>query len=162
MEALAAIGLASNVLGFIDSAAKLHALIKEYSSMDGAPAEVLAISKRLDLTIRAVEELDESGRARLDHEKLAFEIYSEEAKRLHVFLESLKLTPDQPRERWINLSWLKTRQATARKAEKGWKAFKALRGTEKLDKFQTSLDRILDLIKIQQQTRIEYIFFSIY
>lgn len=162
MEALAAIGLASNVLGFLDTAAKLHALIKEYSSIGGAPAEVLAISKRLDLAIRAAGDLDGSGRARLDHEKLALQIFSEEAERLRAFLERLKLTPDQSGDKKSNSSWLRRRSGGARAAEKGWKAFKALRGKEQLDRFQMSLDRILDLIRMQQQMRIEYTFPSAY
>ncbi|KAK0105105.1 hypothetical protein ONS95_004532 [Cadophora gregata] len=153
MEALAAIGLVSNVLNFIEVTAKLSSLIKEYSSVGEAPAEILAVTKRLNLTVKVVKELDESGRARLDHEEHALQMYCREAESLRVFLESLKLCPEQPRGRSENgsrLSWLKNRRV-----EKGWKVFKALRGKEKIDRFESSLDRVLDLIKLQQQTRIE-------
>jgi hypothetical protein len=138
MEAIAAIGLVSNVLGFIDTGWKLCGLIKECSAAAGAPAEVVSLSSRLELVLQTLKEMDESGRAKLNHEKLALKICSDEAEELRLFLEGLKVIPDKTSS-----------------LEKGWKAFKTLRGREKLEKFRTSLDWIMGLIMMQQQTRLE-------
>ncbi|KAH6664032.1 hypothetical protein B0J14DRAFT_523480 [Halenospora varia] len=156
MEALAVIGLVSNLLGFIDTTTKLCALLKECSSVAGAPTEVVAISNRLDLAIRMIKELDSSGHARLDHEKFALQIYQNEAEELRVFLEGLKIVPCKASDPPSRLKWLSRKRASlSSSVENGWKAFKALRGKEKLDKFQVSLDRILGLVMMQQQSRIE-------
>jgi transposase len=153
MDPLTAIGLASNVLGFIDTGTKLCILIKEYSSISGAPKEVVSTMKRLELVLGMIKELDESRRARLDNEKLAMKICSDEAEDLRIFLEGLKIASDVPR---ANESlFQRLGRNTSKSAEKTWKAFKALRGREKMEMFQTSLHRILDLIQMQQQNRIE-------
>ena len=172
MEALATIGLVGNVLQLIDTSTKLYALTKECSSIAGAPTEVIAASKRLKLVIQTIEELDESGLARLDHEMLALKVCSDEAEKLRVFLENLTITSDPttvgsstathpPKVRLASdsaghLKWLSSKRASAKaNGEKGWKAFKALRGKEKLESLQISLDRVLELIMIQQQSRVE-------
>lgn len=174
MEALATISLVGNVLQFVEASTKLSALIKEYSTIAGAPAAVVALSKRLELVIKTIEQLGDSGRARLDHEKLAMKMYCDEADRLRAFLESLKITSDLTvtdhltgrtgspatvrltKDSASRLKWLRSKRASGKSGvEKGWKAFKALRGKEKLESFQMSLDRILDLIMIQQQSRVE-------
>lgn len=148
MEAIAAIGLVSNVLGFIDTGWKLCGLIKECSAAAGAPAEVVSLSSRLELVLHTLKEMDESGRAKLNHEKLALKICSDEAEELRLFLEGLKVIPDKTSSSRA-FKWKRS------SLEKGWKAFKTLRGREKLEKFQTSLDWIMGLITMQQQTRLE-------
>lgn len=148
MEAVAAIGFASNVVQFIDTGWKLCELIQERSAAAGAPAEVIALSTRLELVLKTVKAIDEAGRAKLYHEKLALKICSDEAEELRLFLEDLKVIPDKTS---INRSFKWKRSSL----EKGWKAFKTLRGREKLAKFQTSLDWIMGLITMQQQTRLE-------
>lgn len=100
-----------------------------------------------------IKELDESGRARLDNEKLAMKICSDEAEDLRIFLEGLKIGSDVPRGN--ESLFQRLGRNTSKSAEKTWKAFKALRGREKMEMFQTSLHRILDLIQMQQQNRIE-------
>ena len=154
MEALAAIGLVSNVLGFIETSAKLCALIKEYSAISRAPDEVVTISKRLQLTLSIIKELDGSGRAKLDHETLALKICTDEAEDLRQFLETLCITSQETPNTSRRFKWFSSKQRTV---EKGWKAFKTLRGKEKLEKLQMSLDRILSLVVAQQQSRIEYV-----
>ena len=47
-------------------------------------------------------------------------------------------------------SWIDKRLASA---EKTWKAFKSLRGEEKIEEFQASLDRVLSLVSLQLQSR---------
>ncbi|KAE9372564.1 TPR-like protein [Stipitochalara longipes BDJ] len=148
MEAFAAIGLVSNVIGFIDSGWKLCGLIKECSAAAGAPAEVIALSSHLELVLETAKEMDESRRAKLDHEKLALKICSDEAEELRLFLERLKVVPDKT-------SSSRTFKWKRSSLEKGWKAFKTLRGREKLEKFRTSLDWIMGLITMQQQARLE-------
>lgn len=148
MEAIAAIGLVSNVLGFIDTGWKLCGLIKECSAAAGAPAEVVSLSSRLELVLQTLKEMDESARAKLNHEKLALKICSDEAEELRLFLEGLKVIPDKTSSSRA-FKWKRS------SLEKGWKTFKTLRGREKLEKFQTSLDWIMGLITMQQQTRLE-------
>jgi hypothetical protein len=156
MEALAVIGLVSNVLGFIDTTTKLCALLKEYSSIGGAPTEVVALSKRLDSILNTIQGLDESGRARLDDEKAALQMGADQAEELRKFLESLKIAPNKQFQTTSSLNWVNIKGVNLKLSiEKGWKAFRAYHGREKLEKFQVSLDRILSLIMMQQQSRVE-------
>lgn len=152
METVAAVGLASNVLDFVNAIARLCVLIKQYSSAAGAPNEVVTISNRLELTLSMLRELDEAKRAKLDHEKLALKFCRDEADELGLFLEKLKIRPgSESLQRGGKFNFLKG----LRSVEKGWKAYNALGGGQKLEKFQTSLNRILDLVMLQQQSRIE-------
>jgi hypothetical protein len=148
MEAAAAVSLVSNVVQFIDAGWKLCRLIKECSAAAGAPAEVVALSSRLELVLETVKEIEDSGKAKLHHETLALKICSDEAEELRLFLEGLKVIPDKTSSSRA-FKWKRS------SLEKGWKAFKTLRGREKLAKFQTSLDWIMGLITMQQQTRLE-------
>jgi hypothetical protein len=152
MEALAAVGLASNIINFIDSGAKLCSLIKEYSSTSGAPEELISISKRLELVLSISKGLDESGRACLEHEKLALKICTDKAEELRALLESLKIEDSNAATGKNRRRWLCGRRASV---DKGWKAFQTLRRMDKLEKFQISLGQILDLIMMQQQSRVE-------
>ncbi|KAH8665059.1 hypothetical protein BGZ60DRAFT_565234 [Tricladium varicosporioides] len=154
MDPFTAIGLASNVLSFIDTGAKLCALIGEYSSAPGAPQEIIDVSKRLELIITMIQDLDESGKARLNHEKLALEICCNEAEELHSLVEGLRIDEAEEEDR----GRLMKRFSSSKKAgEKVWKAFKMLHGRERIDKLQTSLERILSVIQLQQQIRMEAI-----
>jgi hypothetical protein len=152
MDPVTAIGLVSNLIGFIETGTKLCVLIKEYSSASGAPEEVIAASKRLELVITMIKELDSSGKSRLDHEKLALKICSDEAEELRVLLEGLRIPSGEEKDG----GWFLKRFSSGKKSiEKGWKAFKTLRGREKIEKFQNSLQGILALIQMQQQSRME-------
>jgi hypothetical protein len=148
MEAVAAIGVISNVLAFVETGWKLCELIREFSAAAGAPAEIVALSTRLELVLKTVKEMEESGSAKLEHEQLALKICADEAEELRLFLEGLKVIPDKA-------SSSRTFKWKRPSLEKGWKAFKTLRGREKLQKFQTSLDWIMGLITMQQQARLE-------
>jgi len=159
MEALAVIGLVSNVLGFIDTGSKLYELIKEYSSVSGALAELIAVSKRLELILSMIKELDESGKTKLDYEKLVLKLCSDEADELVAFLEGLKIKNDGPPSGSRTSRWLSGKRNSV---DKGWKAFKTLKGKEKLEKFQVDLSRLMDLISMQQQTRVEYVWSPIF
>lgn len=151
MEGVAALGLVSNVLGFITLGTRLCGIIKEYSSAAGFPHEILAISKRLELIVQMLTELDDSGRARLDREQSAVRICFEEAEGLRLFLEGLRIDGDGDGGRL--LKWLRRRKLGM---EKGWKAIKTVNGREKLERFQVSLDRMMGLINMQQSSRVEY------
>jgi hypothetical protein len=155
MEGLVAVGLASNVIGYIATATKVYGMIKEYSSLKGAPAEIIAISKRMDMVLQIVRNLDEAGKARLDHEKATLKMCSEEADKLRVFLESLKISPESEGSGQKRLKWLGSRSGSL---EKAWKAMKTVQAKGKLDAFQTSLSRILELVSIQQQSRVECVY----
>ena len=154
MEAVAAVGLASNVLDFVNTIDKLRTLIKQYSSAARAPDEVVAISNRLELTLTTIHQLDEANKVKLDHEKLALKICCDDAEKLSQFLESLTIQPvSKSTEPGTKFNFLKRLKPMG----KGWKAFKALGGLQELEKFQISLNRILELVMLQQQSRIEYV-----
>jgi hypothetical protein len=90
MEAIAAVGLASNVLDFVNTIDKLRTLIKQYSSVAGAPDEVVTISNRLGLTLTTIHKLDEAKKVKLDHEKLALKICCDDAEKLRLFFREFE------------------------------------------------------------------------
>ena len=106
------------------------------------------MSSSLTHCLKTMKEMDESGRAKLDHEQLALKICSDEVEELRLFLEGLKVIPDKTTSSRA-FKWKRS------SLEKGWKAFKTLRGREKLEKLRTSLDWIMGLITMQQQARLE-------
>lgn len=154
MDPFTAIGLASNVLSFIDTGTKLCTLIGEYSSASGAPQEIIDASKRLELIITLIQDLDESGKAKLSHEKQALELCSEQAEELRVLLEGLKIDEAEGLEEG---RFTRRFSSGKRAGEKAWKAFKTLYGRERIEKLGVSLQMILSLIQMQQQNRMEYI-----
>jgi hypothetical protein len=93
MEALVAVGLASNILDFINTGTKIYALIKQYSSTPGAPNEAMAIPKHLELTLSVLRELNEAKRVKLDQERLTLKLCADEAEELRVFPQELDNLP---------------------------------------------------------------------
>jgi hypothetical protein len=149
MEALAVIGLVSNVISFVQTGNSLRAVIQEYSSAAQAPKEVVALSKRLDLTLKIISDLDDSRKERLDHEELALKTCSEEAEELRKFLEGLRVdTASRSKFKWLS--------KRGEGMERVWKATKTVNGRAKMEKLQTSLDRILDISMMQQQLKTRY------
>jgi hypothetical protein len=149
-EALVAVGLAGNVLQFIDFGTKLCARIREYSSTaSGTPKKIESMAERLSLALRTLEGLRESGLPTIDLEQITVQSCITQAKELNTLLDKFKMgspaTANDGELRWLDRSIAGT--------EKTWKAFKSLRGEKKVEEFQNTLDRLLSLISLQLHVR---------
>lgn len=156
MEALAAFGIASNVAQFVDCGAKLLSLIKEYSSHIGAPKELAAVSKRLELTLQLLRSLDDGQKATLDHEVTTMRLCHEQIKDLTEFIERLTISSDgssSSRPPRFSLRSIQRSQPI----EKVIKALTTMRSMEKFRQLQASLDRLLHLVNLEQQNRIAWV-----
>ncbi len=70
MEAIAALGLASNIIQFIDFGSKLCARIDDFSTTAGkAPGKISALTDRLSLILRTLEALDLESLKVVDNEE---------------------------------------------------------------------------------------------
>ncbi|KAL8686618.1 MAG: hypothetical protein Q9218_006983 [Villophora microphyllina] len=132
-EALAAVGLASNVLQFIDFTTQLCVRIKEYSSSaSGFPKAVGQQATHLSHLLSLLREL--SGRS--NGQQLQDGILGQcetQAQELAEIFESLRIGSSQGR-------W---RHARA--------AFNSMRRTEQIDKLQSTLDRLVRTLSLQLQ-----------
>src|SRR5436853_7731303 len=117
VEGIVAVGLASNVLQFIEFGTKLCSRIKEYgSSAIGAPKKITNLADRLDLVLKTLNALNDTGRTIIDHEAKTIQSCISEAQDFAALLDNFKLkTRTLP-------SWINKRRVSA---EKTWKAFKS-------------------------------------
>jgi hypothetical protein len=149
-EALVALGFASNVVQFIDFGSKLYSRTKEYaSSAIGAP-KITALAARLDLVLKTLSALNDTGRNTVDHEAKTIQSCISEAQEFDTLLNKFIPKTGAVVDGEDGLSWIDKRLTSV---EKIWKAFKSLRGEEKIEEFQTSLDRLLSLVSLQLQSR---------
>lgn len=150
-EALVAVGLASNVVQFIDFGSKLCSRIKEYtSSTTGAPKKIATLTDRLDLVLKTLGILNDTGRAYIEHEAKSIQSCISEARQFDALLDNFRVKTTTPPDGKNTQSWIKKRFSGA---EKAWKAFKSLRAEEKIGEFEASLDRLLSLVSLQLQAR---------
>jgi hypothetical protein len=150
-EALVALGFASNVVQFIDFGSKLCSRFKEYaSSAIGAPKKITALAARLDLVLKTLNALNDAGRTIVDHEAKTIQSCISEAQEFDALLNKFRLKTRAVVDSENGPSWIDKRLTSV---EKTWKAFKSLRGEEKIDEFQTSLDRLLSLVSLHLQSR---------
>src|SRR5436190_1354805 len=150
-DALIAVGLASNVVQFIEFGSKLCSRINEYaSSAVGAPKKITALSARLDLVLKTLNALNDTGRTTIDHEAKTIQSCISEAQEFNSLLDKFRLKDRTLPDGEAGQSWIDRRLTSA---EKAWKAFKSLRGEEKIEEFQASLDRLLSLVSLQLQLR---------
>jgi N-terminal domain on NACHT_NTPase and P-loop NTPases len=150
-EALVALGFASNVVQFIDFGSKLCSRITEYaSSAIGAPKKITALAARLDLVLKTLNALNDTGRTTVDHEAKTIQSCISEAQEFDALLNKFRLKTRAAVDGEDGPSWIDKRLTSAKKT---WKAFKSLRGEEKIEEFQTSLDRLLSLVSMQLQSR---------
>lgn len=156
MEAVAALGIASNIVQFVDGGAKLFSLIKEYSSHLSTPKELAAVSKRLELTLEILRSLDNGQKATLDREVMTMRLCHEQIKDLTEFIERLSIGPDgsfSNRPRRFSILSIQRSQPI----EKAIKALTTMRSMEKFRQLQASLDRMLHLVNLEQQNRIAWV-----
>ena len=147
MEALVAMGLASNVVQFVDFSGKLASQISAYSTAAGGmPKKLQRLEAQLRMIDQTIKSLDTESLRSVDQEKQTISLCVEQIQEIDFLLNKSKL---QPRPSSISgESWI-TRQRG--RMELAWKAFKSLRGQEKIEEFQKSLDRLLVLLTLQLQ-----------
>lgn len=142
-EARAAIGTASNVLQFIEFGGKLCIRIKEYScSATGCSEKLKEVEQHLGHVLTTLESLNDSGRAVLEHERKTLESCLNQAARLDILLQSLRLDTITSRSilRLIHPRIL-------------YAAVRSLRQEKKIEEFQQALDRLIELVDLQLQVR---------
>jgi hypothetical protein len=150
-EGLVAIGLASNVLQFIDFGTKLCARIREYSSAaGGAPKKIESVAARLSLVLRTLEGLSKSQLMTVDLEQMTVQSCLDQAKELNILLDKFKINSPVGANDARGLKWVDRRIGGI---EKTWKAFNSLRGEKKVEEFQNTLDSLLSLISLQLHIR---------
>ena len=145
MEALVAVGVASNVVQFVDFASKLAAQISEYSAAAaGAPKRIQDLEARLNIVIQTLNKLSAKYILILDQEKQTISLCIRQVEELKALLDKAKLK--QRSSSVANFSWGRRQRD---RIEITWKALKSLRAQEKIEELQTSLDRLLSLLNLQ-------------
>ena len=149
MEALVALGLTSNVVQFVDFSSKMISQISAYSSAaGGVPKKLQRLEAQLKLVDQIIESLDAESLRSVDQEKQTISLCVDQIQEFNALLDKSRIQP-QPNSD-SGASWI-TRQRG--RVELTWKAFKSLRGQEKIEEFQKSLDRLLALLTLQLQIK---------
>ncbi|KAL8776668.1 MAG: hypothetical protein Q9194_003013 [Teloschistes cf. exilis] len=132
-EALAAAGLASNILHFIDFTTQLCLRIQEYSSAaSGLPKALAQQAAHLSHLLSLFKELQEQSGDQQDQDAI-LESCRAQALELADIFESFRT--DSSQSRW--------KHAKA--------AFKSMRRTEQIDKLQSTLDQLVRTLSLQLQ-----------
>ena len=146
MEALIALGLASNIVQFVDFASKLCARFSELSQTAGnAPGKIQALIERLSLVLETLNGLDRESLQAVDQERKTVEACTIHIQNFNQILS--RFTVDEIEREGSHL-----RKGVA-KVGRSWKAFKSLREDEHIEDLQKSLDRLLALVSLQLQSR---------
>ncbi|KAG7007031.1 hypothetical protein G7Y79_00012g033670 [Physcia stellaris] len=145
MEALVALGAASNVVSFVDFASRLAAQISEYSAAAaGAPKRIQDLEARLNIVIRTLNGLSAKDILILDQEKQTISLCIDQVKELRALLDKAKLK--QRPSSVASPSWGRRQRD---RIEMTWKALKSLRAQDKIQELQESLERLLNLLNLQ-------------
>lgn len=148
-RALVALGIASNVVQFVDFASKLVSRISEYSTAaGGVPKKLQELQARLGLVDETLNSLTTDSLVSVGQEEQTISLCVNQVQDLSMLLEKVEL-------RWrtsssASISWA-GRQLD--RMELTWKASKSLRGQEKIKDLQKSLDRLLALLTLRLQIK---------
>lgn len=133
-EALLALGVAANILQFVDFTGELCTRIREYSKGPGIPKKLARQADQLDHLLAILKPLCESS----DKDSLERQIVAacqSQAEELYYLLESLQGSK-KGQDRW----WKNAK-----------KALKSLSRAEKLKELQTTLDSLVSTLSLQLQ-----------
>ena len=145
MEALVALGAASNVVSFVDFASKLAAQISEYSAAAaGAPKRIQDLEARLNIVIGTLNKLSAKDILILDQEKQTISLCIHQVEELRALLDKAKIK--QRSSSVASPSWGRRQRD---RIEITWKALKSLRAQDKIKELQESLERLLNLLSLQ-------------
>lgn len=132
-EAIAAFGIATNVVQFIDFTAKLCGRIREYASGSGLPKKLAPQADRLSDLLGILESLNKSSNdSVLSSQALAR--CQTQAQELSDFLDDLK--SDGQRQNW---------------AKNARRAFRSLNRSDQIDELQDVLDSLVRILSLQLQ-----------
>lgn len=132
-EAIAAFGIATNVVQFIDFTAKLCGRIREYASDSGLPKKLAPQADRLSDLLGILESLNKSSNdSVLSSQALAR--CQTQAQELSDFLDDLK--SDGQRQNW---------------AKNARRAFRSLNRSDQIDELQDVLDSLVRILSLQLQ-----------
>lgn len=132
-EAIAAFGIATNVVQFIDFTAKLCSRIREYASGSGLPKKLAPQADRLSDLLGILESLNKSS----NHAVLSGQTLARcqtQAQELSDFLDDLK--SDGQRQNW---------------AKNARRAFRSLNRSDQIEELQDVLDRLVRILSLQLQ-----------
>lgn len=146
MEALVALGLASNVVQFVDFGSKLFERIEEFSSAAGeTPGKIQELASRLSFTLKTIKDLDQESLTSVENDHRTLEACTNHLKEHDRILANFAVAETKDgASKW---------QKGAQKVEKTWKAFKSVRADDNIEGLQKSLDRLLGLVSLQLQAR---------
>lgn len=132
-EAIAAFGIATNIVQFIDFTAKLCGRIREYASGSGLPKKLAPQADRLSDLLGILESLNKSSNdSVLSSQALAR--CQTQAQELSDFLDDLK--SDGQRQNW---------------AKNARRAFRSLNRSDQIDELQDVLDSLVRILSLQLQ-----------
>ena len=133
MEAIVALGVATNVIQFIDFTAKLCSRIQEYASGCGLPKKLAIQNDRLSDLLGVLESLNKSSH----QDVLSIQTLARcqtQAQKLSEFLDDLK--SDGQRQSW---------------AKNARRAFKSLKRSDQIEELQGVLDSLVGNLSLQLQ-----------
>lgn len=150
-EVIAFIGLAANVIEFIRVGRAVYNRVKEISeSIKGAPKEIEDLLQTLDLVLQTLKTLNEGARksvgpggsveiARSDFEKAAIDKCLGKGRELVSYLDRYVCKSDDGRVK----TW--------------WKAYMSIQCKNDVEELQQALDRLLQLVGLQLQSKQVYV-----
>ncbi|KAF4631443.1 hypothetical protein G7Y89_g6691 [Cudoniella acicularis] len=152
MDPLSALGLAGNVVQFVEYGVKICSLVKEYSSLEGCPRQVSEFSHRLNTTLQTVNDLNDSDRVLLENEKATLELCATKAAEFLAYLEEFRVSSVDTNNLENSKGFLVRRKLDLRKV---CLAFKTKWKMEKLQELDSAIDQLLKAIMLQNQSRSE-------
>lgn len=138
-ESLVALGLAANVLQFIEFTVELCGRIRDYSTASGMPRKLAVEADRLSDLLIVLRSLSKSSRNDTLEQSVITRCQAQ-AEDLALLLDSLKGSPKGQDRLWSNAK----------------KALRSLSRTQKIEELQHVLDILLSTLSIhlQAQTRL--------
>ncbi|KAL8795964.1 MAG: hypothetical protein Q9195_001539 [Heterodermia aff. obscurata] len=136
-ESLAALGLASNILQFIEFTVDLYGRIRDYSTGPGMPRKLAVQADRLSDLLTLLRSLSESSRNDALEQSVVARCQAQ-AEDLELLLDSLKGSPKGQDRWWSNAK----------------KALRSLSQTQKIEELQHVLDILLSTLSFHLQAEI--------
>lgn len=134
-EALVALGLAANVLQFVEFTAELCERIRDYSTGPGMPRKLAAQADRLSDLLILLKALSQSSKDRFEQSVLAR--CQAQAEDMSLLLHSLKGSKKGQDRWWTNAK----------------KALRSLSQAEKIQEVQNVMDSLLSILSIHLQAQ---------
>ncbi|KAH7411039.1 hypothetical protein BKA64DRAFT_704147 [Cadophora sp. MPI-SDFR-AT-0126] len=152
LDPLTALSLASAVVQLVDFSAKICALVHEYSGAKGMPKRLVDALYETEHKVQTLRELSSNNRHLKEGEMAVIAICTERAETILAFLQQFKIKSLQTGGAGATGKWGDRRLLDLKKLKL---AFKVKFEEKTLLEFQSSLDNVLQIAKIQMQSRTE-------